>query len=213
MTLPKNKIILYSLLAIIIFLLFLVFRGCNPAPPSEKTFVDSVLSENQRLKKLDLTKLRMHQQLDSIESRKYDSLKIQSERIRIDLDKSKASSAYWVGMYRKAKESKDTGAIFENCDTLISVVENQNLQIEGFEKITDSMITTHKDIIQIKDDQINLYQGLFLRADTTLKQVGEKYTILDKNYQKEVKHNKTNKTLVRILGVIVLALGGLYAAK
>lgn len=194
----------------LIFLLVIIFRGCNPAADhtSDKQYVDSVIQVNALLKKQAFTKLHMDRVIDSLNQWRYDSMLKVHQVDRLKVDEATAKANLYAFKYQQARELHDTILSFVECDTLALVAQDQAIKIHGYEKLTDSLVSAHAAAMLIRQGQYESLNALYMQTDTALNGVAGRYNGLYKDYTKVVKANKFNKTLSRVLAIAVVVLGG-----
>lgn len=199
----------------VIFLLWVIFRGCNKPNlhTDEKVKLDSLNAIIERMKKDSLIKLHEDSVRDQVNSRKYDSLRnIEKQRLS-ELKYANNQAKEYAYKYQKAISNHDTTAAISNCGELAKQVIEKDIIISGFETITDSLAKAHTESMLNKDRQIATWKGLYIAADSARIENKNKYNDLSKDYGKEVKANKFNKNLSRGLAIAVLILGGIVYFK
>lgn len=192
----------------VIFLLVIIFRGYNPANPhiDDKRYVDSletVIKAGQKKQQKDSLRYLIeiaakdsafNNMLSKLNTTSSQAIKAQAENIRL---------AKLI-----LNSGKDTVLKFASCDSLASIVLTQNDALEGWKELTDSLVIQHVEEMKIKDNRIAALDSAYKNASDQALIIKGKYDPLFKDYGKQVRANKFNKTLSRILSIVVLTLAG-----
>lgn len=197
----------------VIFLLWVIFRGCNSSNPhtEDKKYVDSLESV-----------IKAEQQKQAKDSASY-AIKIAAKDSAFNnvVNKLNATSSLAIKeqteRIRLAKLIQnagiDTVLKFASCDSLASIVIDQGSVIETLQGLTDSLVIQHVEEMKIKDQRIAALDSAYKNVSDQALMIKSKYDPLFKDYGKQVKANKFNKTLSRVLGIAVLILGGIAYFK
>ncbi|HEY4207969.1 MAG TPA: hypothetical protein VGM31_14195 [Puia sp.] len=188
-------------------LLFLAFRGCNnlPSHNNDKKALDSLMTVYAAEKKADqliIDSLQQHdlrtsQERDSLISEIFDAQEDLSERGKIVRSNLAAGDT--------ARAKKDTAAIVQNADELRVIVAAGVPAVQGYERLTDSLISTCLTSGRVKDSIANTYKRLAERADSVVAFQQQKYNALSSDYRKANLRLKFNKTVSRVEAAALLA--------
>jgi curli biogenesis system outer membrane secretion channel CsgG len=210
------KMIMWALIAIAaLILLWIIF---HPAPTPndhshEKKTIDSLISVIQVLKK-KTNEINSHDSAKiSTAKRKTDSLQTIASTWYAKAKTFEANGKYYSLLYEDAKKANNAGSGFVACDEIIAIVDSQSRVINTFKTLSDSIDVQTNIQLNLKDSIIQTTQALLTFTDNALTTTNKAYQGLSKDYAKQVKANKTNRTLARGLAAVVLILGTILVLK
>lgn len=199
-----NKILSIAALLTIIALLFLVFRGCDPTPV--KPPPPSPAPENKEL----VNRIDSLEKVSRVKDKVIDSLKE-----KLTITKSAATNTE-----KKLKEQlaqkptiEEPELMNKNCDSIAQLAEQYLVEVQEMKEDYDSLVVTFEEIISEKNGVITVYEIINGEYTKAYNQLEGMYKGLSKQYTKQVKAKKRERTLTRVLAAGVVILGGIVLTK
>jgi len=211
----QTKIAIGALIVITIFLVAILFRGCQyDKTVSETKAKLQIMVDSVQQREIAANKIITAQavKIDSIEAQKAIVQKqLAASQVKLDVSESKASSLSQQVKYYKIK--KDTVAYYVSCDSLSDVVDSV-VAVEKSNRVKSDSILTLYDEKSIAQDSIisqktKLYSDLRNSWSDVLKQYNS--TLVD--YNKLEKKYKRERTLTRIVAGVGVVLVGAVIVK
>lgn len=201
----KKNWITIALIVSGLFLTWILFRGCAPdnTHKDEHKAVDSTAGYWQ-VKVKEVNKnydyiLSLNQKYETAITEL--ATKVWAKQVLANANQQRINEL--VAQYKDSKVPK-----LVTCDSLVSVIEQQDLTIHGFSDLTDSIVSNHNRQMEVVMSQFKDLQTAFNSQSIALQTTTQKYDGLYKDYDKSVRANKFNKTLSRVLAGALLIVGG-----
>lgn len=196
-----------GLAVLVVFLLWVGFRGCNALPThlADKTTVDSAVAVYAKDKKADQAKIDSLTRDDQVKTDKVDSLRGEVLAAQQNLWITSAGISETIAGGVRDRAVKDTGAIVSNCDVLVDEVDAQEMALDAYAQKVDSLMDAAASQVRTKDSLAAEAIRLYHTADTTLGIIGPKYDDLFADYTKANRRLAFNKGLSRVEAIAILA--------
>ena len=204
-TKAQIKWFLIALAGIALFVL--CFRSCDKTPPAK--FTPTVVNNEAKIQKeADMWK----------DSSKYWRGKVRElEADRQDtkrvLAKADKEITRLIDLHRNFKRDNDTPMIIQNCDSLVEVIEWQQLVIKEQEINIDELVGYYDQALAASDSSALKQTQLASDLRIALATANTKAAELTKDYNRELKKKKRERTLNRVLAGAVMVTGGLLLVK
>ena len=206
----------WVLYAGIIFLLWVVFRGCNKPPSNKQDMksVDSAAAVYAAEKKVYQAKIAaLTADKQSLQA-KVDTLTVQREALKKDLSVRKATVLRLLTAGEKAKRDKDTGAIIANNDTLRKEVSEGLPVLATNDSAATELINTLVQEGAVKDSIASIQAERADKAEKLANYGLAKYEALNSKYEKQRFQLTFNKTLSRIeAAALLVAVAKIFIFK
>lgn len=193
----------WFILAVVFVTLFVfVFRSCDKTPPISHKPV--TVSEQPRLEK------EVKQWKDSSNYWKGQAAILREEVRTSDIliDKADTEISRLIKVHRNFKAVRDTVEIVKVCDSLIDANEFLMVEINQYQQDMNALIEMYDTALQASDSaaikQTQLNSDLRIALDIA----NTKNAGLVKDYNKELKKKKRERTVSRVLAAAVMVTGG-----
>lgn len=208
-----NKVEIAAGVAAVSFLLWVLLRGCNPAPQTNQKQVDSLYAviQTQNKQWIAINKADSAQLVDEFLTN--DSLKAVLRSTEFERSLLTATNNNLYAELKKARVIHDTPSQFVICDSCFNQLDAMSLQLAKVEYVADTLAKADSSIIMQEHYQFLVTKSLYLKTDSALATTKTYYDGLSKQYGAQVRNNKFNKTLSRIEAAVILVLGGFAYAE
>jgi hypothetical protein len=139
--------------------------------------------------------------------------KTQIDSSKKELAKTKVVVGTLTQRIRQAQLDKDTVTIVVSCDSLVTEVETLYGALESYQHFTDTLSIIYDEQLLAKDSIIAVKDKLYFDMRTSFNRISDNYISLHKKSQRSEKKLKGSKTLNKVLGAVVIVLGGVIIAK
>jgi hypothetical protein len=195
--------------AVVIFLMFVIFRGCNngPSVKEDTRKIDSLVSvvETQRIS---------NQQYILKKEKEIDSLRIITRKTQIEANAARQEIRRII--------AKGSGVIAatpaedkpqKNFDSLATAFNDLSETAVSYIELIDTLTNQYQVQLDAKDSIIQRQVILLQKLQFANTDLVAGYYKMEKNYLKAEKKRKGNQALNRGLAAAVLVLGGIIALK
>jgi len=193
-------------IAVIIFLLIIIFGKCNTDQPVK--VVQLPVPDKALIKAVDAYR-------DTVElyRKQIEQSKLEKQGTEKLLKKADTNLKGLIAKYNKAVQDANVPAIRETCDSL--VLENTQLfeQIGQYQTDMNELVDYYELALKASDSAAIKSNYLLIRANASAQQITADYNDLTKVYNKELKRSKRNKGLNRVLAFGLLVAGGIAVIK
>jgi len=193
-------------IAVIIFLLIIIFGKCNTDQPVKA--VQLPVPDKALIKAVDAYR-------DTVElyRKQIEQSKLEKQGTEKLLKKADTNLKGLIAKYNKAVEDANVPAIRETCDSL--VLENEQLfeQIGQYQTDMNELVDYYELALKASDSAAIKSNYLLIRANASVQQITADYNDLTKVYNKELKRSKRNKGLNRVLAASLLVVSGILIVK
>lgn len=204
-----------ALIAIGLFLVWLVFRGCGPdnKHKENKSEVDSIRTSAQARHRHDSLVIVQYKDAITLLNKDKGVLKEKVQALETQLNKSSGKANKIAYEVVKAKIIHDTVNYIAGCDSLVTAVADLTNILDNYQYEMGEMVNNYEAQLTYKDSVISIQTVGRAELMKSFNEVTYKYDVLYVDYSKVIKKGKRERLLTRVLAGATLVLGGIVLAR
>lgn len=211
----NTKWVWVAVIAVALFLLWAVFRGCAPdnQHKGNKAGKDSIVKVETERNRFDSLVILEYKDAITALSKENVVLKRKTEALELQLSKSSNKASRISYEVVKAKIVHDTVMYVQSCDSLVTAVADLANILDNYQEEIHDLTSSYEAQLLYKDSVIAIQTRGRAELMKSFGEISVKYDGLYKDYSKAVKRGKRERGLNRALAVGLLVAGGMVLAK